>query len=350
MEQRRPGNEVHLDEWVSPHICDPDGFLKPGKVLEWMDVVGVLAASRHCRRPVVTASVDGVELRDPIRVGEHVALRAGVAYTSERSMGIHVAMSTSGPDALPAREVLTAYMTFVGLDDAGKPVVVPQLRPETPTERTLFREGQLRREFRRKLEKGELSDDTPAATFLGISEQDRPLLVRELLKILPRNFRLPWDPNPGPPRAPHQSYVHSIEPVQVSDINFHGTLYGGKLMRWLEVNAHLSARAYLGGHPARMVGLHGLTFLRPVQRHVFVHIRSMVVHAEPHSLTVLVSVEAEDPIAAEYSETLRAFLTYAPSEPTVRVPPVQCTSDEEQALFKEVSHRLALQAALHPRT
>ena len=121
-------------------------------------------------------------------------------------------------------------------------------------------------------------------------------------------------------------------------------------MRWLEVNAHLSARAYLGGHPARMVGLHGLTFLRPVQRHVFVHIRSMVVHAEPHSLTVLVSVEAEDPIAAEYCETLRAFLTYAPSEPTVRVPPVQCTSDEEQALFKEVSHRLALQAALHPRT
>jgi arylsulfatase A-like enzyme len=80
---------------VSPHICDPEGFLKPGKVLEWMDVVGVLAASRHCRRPVVTASVDGVELRDPIRVGEHVALRASVAYTSERSMGIHVAMSST---------------------------------------------------------------------------------------------------------------------------------------------------------------------------------------------------------------------------------------------------------------
>ena len=350
MEQRRPGNEVHLDEWVSPHISDPDGFLKPGKVLEWMDVVGVLAASRHCRRPVVTASVDGVELRDPIRVGEHVALRAGVAYTSERSMGIHVAMSTSGPDALPAREVLTAYMTFVGLDESGKPVVVPQLRPETPAERALFREGQLRREFRRKLEKGELSDDTPSATFLGISEQDRPLLVRELLKILPRSFHLPWERAPGPPRAPHQSYVHSIEPVQVSDINFHGTLYGGKLMRWLEVNAHLSARAYLGGRHARMVGLHGLTFLQPVQRHVFVHIRSMVVHAEPHSLTVLVSVEAEDPIAAQYAETLRAFLTYAPSEPSVRVPPVQCASDEEQALFKEVGHRLALQAALRPRS
>jgi acyl-CoA hydrolase len=346
MEAQRPGSEVHLDEWVSPHICDPDGYLKPGKVLEWMDVVGVLAATRHCRRPVVTASVDGVELRDPIHVGEHIALRASVAYTSERSIGIRAAMSTSGPDALPAREVLTAYMTFVGLDESGKPTVVPQMRPETPAERAHFREGQLRREFRRKLERGELSEGGPSAPFPEVSEQDRPVLVRELLKMIPWNVRLPWERPVGPPRAPDHSYVHTIEPVLLSDINFHGTLYGGKLMRWLETNAQLSARAYLGGKPARMVGLHGLTFMRPVQRHVFVHIRSMVVHAEPHSLTVLVSVEAEDPIAGEYVETLKAFLTYAPSEPSVRVSPLQCSSEEERALFKEVSHRLALQGVL----
>jgi hypothetical protein len=72
----------------------------------------------------------------------------------------------------------------------------------------------------------------------------------------------------------------------------------------------------------------------------------MVVHAEPHALTVLVGVEAEDPIAGEYVETLKAFLTYAPSEPSVRVPPLQCSSEEERALFKEVGHRLALQGVL----
>jgi acyl-CoA hydrolase len=347
MEQRRAGTEVHLDEWVSPHICDPEGTLKPGKILEWMDVVGVLAATRHCRRPVVTASVDGVELRDPIRVGEHVALRAAVAYTSDRSMGVRAAMSSSGPDALPAREVLVAYMTFVGLDEAGKAAPVPQLRPETPAERAHFREGQLRREFRRKLEQGELSGDAlPSEAFRGLTEQERPLLVRELLKMFPRSFLLPWERDPGPPQSPHNSYVHTIEPVHVSDMNFHGTLYGGKLMRWLETNAHLSARAYVGGKPVQMVGLHGLTFIRPVQRHVFVHIRSVVVHAEPHTLTVLVSVEAEDPIGGEYADTLRAFLTYAPWESSVRVPPLQCASAEERALFNEVTHRLALQRTL----
>ncbi len=60
--ESRPGPEAHLDEWVAPDIADERGFLRAGKILEWMDVVGVLAASRHCRRPVATASVDGMEL------------------------------------------------------------------------------------------------------------------------------------------------------------------------------------------------------------------------------------------------------------------------------------------------
>ncbi len=51
--------EAHLDEWVAPDIGDERGYLRAGKVFEWMDVVGVLAATRHCRRPVATASVDG---------------------------------------------------------------------------------------------------------------------------------------------------------------------------------------------------------------------------------------------------------------------------------------------------
>jgi DNA-binding response OmpR family regulator len=62
-------------------------------ILEWTDVVGVLAATRHCRRPVVTASIEGTELRAPIRVGERVAMTARVAYTSQRSVGVSVSMA-----------------------------------------------------------------------------------------------------------------------------------------------------------------------------------------------------------------------------------------------------------------
>jgi acyl-CoA hydrolase len=53
--QYRTGSTMHLDEWVAPDICDELGYLRPGKTLEWMDVVGVLAATRHCARPLVAA-------------------------------------------------------------------------------------------------------------------------------------------------------------------------------------------------------------------------------------------------------------------------------------------------------
>ena len=64
-------------------------------------------------------------------------------------------------------------------------------------------------------------------------------------------------------------------------------------MRWIETSAQLSARSYLGGASARLIGLHGLTFIRPVERHKFIHIRSIVAHASADSLTALVDVHAE---------------------------------------------------------
>src|SRR5258706_15135853 len=98
----RPGPEAHLDEWVAPDIADEQGYLRAGKILEWMDVVGVLAASRHCRRPVATASVDGMELLHPIRLGERVTMTAAAGYTSARSLGVSVSSRHGMPAAAQA--------------------------------------------------------------------------------------------------------------------------------------------------------------------------------------------------------------------------------------------------------
>src|SRR5947208_11491111 len=108
----KSGPRAHLDEWVAPDIADELGFLRAGRILDWMDVVGVLAATRHCRRPVVTASVDGMELTNPIRVGEHVTLTASIAHTSERSMGVSIAMHHGRRDAAEPGPCVDAYMTF----------------------------------------------------------------------------------------------------------------------------------------------------------------------------------------------------------------------------------------------
>src|SRR6202158_4353914 len=128
----RASPEAHLDEWVAPDIADERGFLRAGKVFEWMDVVGVLAATRHCRHPVVTASVDGIELREPIRVGERVTMTAAVGHTSRASIGVSVSMTHGQPTAGSPRRLLAGHMTFVALDDAGTADLGPQLLPETP--------------------------------------------------------------------------------------------------------------------------------------------------------------------------------------------------------------------------
>jgi acyl-CoA hydrolase len=344
---RRAGSTVHLDEWVSPDIADERGYLRGGKVLEWMDVVGVVAATRHCRMPVVTASVDGVVMRNPIRVGERVTMAASLAHTSERSIGVSVSMTHGRQVADNERAVLNAFMSFVAVDESGRAARVPQFVPETPAEITRFREGSLRREFRSKLASG--AKGIPVAPAGQRADRETTLYIREFLKSFPRTLRLPWDRAERPAaQGRHTSYVHTIEPVRAGKLNFHGTLYGGTLMGWLETNASLSARAYLRGEPARMVGLHGLTFLRPVLPNRFVHIQSVVVHAASDSLTVLANVRAEDPIHGEHEETLRAFLTYAPIEPGLSPAPVSCETDDERALFEEVEHRLALQKMIEP--
>ena len=338
----RGGREAHLDEWVAPDIADEQGFLRAGKILEWMDVVGVLAASRHCRCPVATASVDGMELRHPIRVGERVTMTAAIAHTSERSIGVSVAMSHGRPSEAGDRMTLSGYMTFVALDARGRAVPVPQLHPDTPSEMARFREGALRREFREKLSTGQLPSPPPALT-----RDEERMFVREVLKLLPRSLRLPFDRGDSlRPRRRHVSYVHKIEPIRESRLNFHGTLYGGALMKWIETAANLSARAYLDGAPVRLVGLHGLSFLRPVRKHVFVHVRAAIAHAAADSLTAIVTVDAEQPLAGEQQETLRAFLTYAPIDSRVGVPPLECVGDDEKAAYEEVQHRLALQRSL----
>jgi len=337
-EESRPGSEAHLDEWVAPDIADERGFLRAGKILEWMDVVGVLAASRHCRRPVATASVDGMELLHPIRVGERVTMTASVGYTSARSLGVSVSMRHGMPAA--EQRSLTGYMTFVALDPRGKPGPVPQLRPQTPAEVARFREGNVRREFRSKLRSGQLPAPPPP------TGREQALFVRELLKLLPRSLLPIGRGDALEPRRRHVSYVHKIEPVRASRLNFNGTLYGGTLMKWIETTANLSARAYLDGVPVRLGGLHGLTFIRPVRRHVFVHVRSVVAHTAADSLTVLVNVDSEQPLAGEQEETLRAFLTYVPVDARVRIPPIECLGDDERAAFDEVEHRLALQRSL----
>ncbi|HVK76750.1 MAG TPA: hotdog domain-containing protein [Kofleriaceae bacterium] len=329
----RPSGEVHIDEWVAPDACDDTGFLRPGKILEWMDVVGALAATRYVRAPVVTASVDGLELSRRIGIGERVTMRARVVHTGHRSIGVAVEMVSGG------RPALSAFMTFavVGADGHASPV--PRFRPETPEEMTRHREGEARARFRRELAGGRaaprstLAPVAPAVAAAG--EPGLVLFLRDLGQRLTGRRRGDADV-----RSPDVSYVHKIEPVRSGKLNFHGTLYGGTLMRWLETCAAMSATAFLSA-PPRLVAVDGLAFLRPVAPNVFVHLDAIAVHSDADGVTVMVRAVSEDPLATTSAHTLRGFFTYAPVDPSVAIPALARGGADDE-LFCEVVLRQQL--------
>jgi len=320
--RQRRGAQVHLDEWVAPELADEQGLLRAGKVLEWMDVAGALAASRHCRLPVVTASVDGTLMGKPIPVGAGLTMTASIGHTSERSMGVIVSITRHASRGAGVETVLDAFMSFVAIDSQCRAQAVPQFRPESSAEMARYREGELRREFRRALPSRLALGGSEAESGRAAANEDGATAsVAKPWSFLARGPR-PETPSSGSDLR-RRSYIHKIELVRTGKLNFVGTLYGGTLMRWIETTASLSARAYLGGAPARLVGLHGLAFQKPVRPNRFIHIQSVVAHTARTRLTVSVKVQAEEPLEGPNEDALQALLTYAPNQPSRRIEPIE---------------------------
>lgn len=112
------------------------------------DEVAGIAASRHARRRVVTAAVDGMRFRHPVRLHDVVTLKATVNAAWHTSMEVGVHVEAQDVISGESRHTLTAYFTFVALNDEGRPVPIPPLVPQTPKDRQRWREANLRRTIR----------------------------------------------------------------------------------------------------------------------------------------------------------------------------------------------------------
>jgi len=116
-----------------------------GVLLGMMDRVAAVAAIRHAQRTCVTVSVDRVHFREPIHVGELVTMYASVNYAHRTSVEVGVRVEAENLLTGERRHTNTCYLTFVALDDAGRPAPVPPVLPETEEERRRFREAEARR-------------------------------------------------------------------------------------------------------------------------------------------------------------------------------------------------------------
>lgn len=134
---------------ITTHIVLPNdtntlGNLFGGQLLAWMDVIASVSAQRHCRRVVVTASVNNVSFREPILQSSIVTLEAKVSRAFSSSMEVFVDVYVEDAISGVRRKCNEAIYTFVAVDQLGGPINVPELIPETPEEIERY-EGALRR-------------------------------------------------------------------------------------------------------------------------------------------------------------------------------------------------------------
>jgi acyl-CoA hydrolase len=160
-----PGKPVkastsEIVEIVLPNDANLLGNMLGGRVMHLIDIAGALAANRHSNSHVVTASVDYLDFRFPIRVGEWIVLKSSVNRVFSTSMEVGVKVFAENILTGERRHTSTAYVTFVALDANHQPHRVPPLLLETDDERRRFREAGERRRLRLQMRhKLPLSDE-----------------------------------------------------------------------------------------------------------------------------------------------------------------------------------------------
>lgn len=146
-------SQHETSEIMMPGHANNLGHVFGGVVLAMMDKTAAVAAIRHSRSTCVTASIDRVDFREPIHLGDLVVMKASVNYVGRTSMEVGVRVEAEDLQSGNRRHTNSCYLTFVAVDRNGRPIEVPELKAETPEEIRRFQAAVERR--RRRLEERE---------------------------------------------------------------------------------------------------------------------------------------------------------------------------------------------------
>jgi acyl-CoA hydrolase len=147
-----------MNELVLPNDTNTLNNLMGGRLLHWMDIASAISAQKHCNRIVVTASVDNVSFKAPIKLGDVISIEAKVTRAFTTSVEVRMDVWAQNIPSGTRVKSNEAYFTFVALDKDGNTVKVPELIPETAEEIMLF-EGALRRRQLRLILGGKMNPD-----------------------------------------------------------------------------------------------------------------------------------------------------------------------------------------------
>ena len=141
---------VIMHELILPNDTNLLGNVLGGRVMHLMDMCAAMSAYKHARTAVVTASVDRLDFLAPAKMGEIMILKSSVNYTGLSSMEVGVKIESENPKTGDIYHTSSAYLTFVSLNENGKPQRVDNIKPENDIEIRRFNEGKIRHEERKE--------------------------------------------------------------------------------------------------------------------------------------------------------------------------------------------------------
>lgn len=144
-------SSVTMTELVLPSNTNALGTIFGGTVMAWIDIAAAIAAARHARRVAVTASIDALHFISPIKLGQVVHIRARVNRAFKTSMEVGVRVEAEDQLTGTRSHCVTAYATFVAVNEKGKPTDVPPIEPQSADDHRRYKAALTRKETRLRL-------------------------------------------------------------------------------------------------------------------------------------------------------------------------------------------------------
>jgi acyl-CoA hydrolase len=141
-------SEMTTAKLMMPTDANVIGNVFGGSIMKYMDEIAAIVAWRHAGKNVVTASIDRMNFYAPVYVGNLLILKAAVNYVGRTSMEIGVRIEAVDPTTRKGTHTGSCYLTYVALDEKGKPTPIPPLIVTTPDQRRRFKEAMTRRKLR----------------------------------------------------------------------------------------------------------------------------------------------------------------------------------------------------------
>jgi acyl-CoA hydrolase len=164
-------SQSEMTELVLPNDTNTLGNLLGGRLMQFIDLVGAMAAYRHARAQVVTASMEHIDFIAPVHVGDLVILKASVNRAFQTSMDVGVKAWVENAMAGTRRHVSSAYLTFVAVDEYRRRLPVPPLVAATPEELRRYEDAGRRRQQREQERERKRQNQAAREAQLGATAQ-----------------------------------------------------------------------------------------------------------------------------------------------------------------------------------